>query len=752
MSEDSMPKSNAFRVRAYATILLVLVTTATVAIGASLACAGLIVDTAALRALQVGQSMPVDAAGSIGRGQVLVERRLLDGDALYLRFANPRFGAAWSEMIVRDARVAACVRNGIGGVESTRTRDDGSLLRERLDEASRADCAGSIVPEAGPGPHGGVASQLAGCDPDDSFDVLVYVTVPAITAIGGLQATIDQVKLGIESANTCYANSFIDLRVRLVGVRICAETTINGDGFATDLDRLAAVDGWLDDAHSVRSEWGADIVSLWRTQDPTNGFTGAAGLGYLLTSSATDPAGVGFNVVRWDSAVGNLSFAHEMGHNMGACHASGDGGGCSSGGYFSYSLGYRWTGDSGARYRTVMAYNPPAPNPSHQRIPYFSTPIVAVDGQAVGTSTAKNRETIVTTRPIFTKYLCSTVPDNDDCSGAPTLSDGVSVAVTNNHATNYFTESLGCGGDYTDVWYRLAPTITGQAVLRVCPTVATTQTTIAVYSGFCGGTKLACATEALPGDPCSSPFASGLVMPVSAGNVYYARISCLGSSATVFFSGQVRVDYEASSTCSTGNCFAVHATPGCSDDACCALTCALDAFCCSTSWDTLCASRANAICAGCGSAPNSCFVASSAPGCADATCCATVTAFDAFCGLSAWDEVCAREAMNLCAGCGDPAAGPCGTPHPWTGCANQACCNAVCAADAYCCETVWDSVCVGEAATLCAVQGDLNGDTRVDANDLAILLNAWGTAGADVNGDGTTNGSDLALLLNGWTG
>lgn len=747
-----MPKPSLLRIRALVSVLAIIVGVAAATIAATPAHAGIVVDVATLRALELGQAMPGDVVGTTGRGQLLVERRPLDGDAVYLRFANPRFGAAWSEMIVRDARVTACVRNGIGGVESTRTRDDGSMIRERLDDASRAECAGSIVPAGDAGPHGGVASQLAGCDPDDSFDVLVYVTVPAITALGGLQATIDEVKLGIESANTCYANGFIDLRARLVGVRICAEATVDGDGFDTDLDRLALVDGWLDDAHSLRSEWGADIVSLWRTQDPTKGFTGAAGLGYLLTDSASAPAAVGFNIVRWDTAVGNLSFAHEMGHNMGACHAAGDGGGCNAGGYFSYSLGYRWTGDSGARYRSVMAYNPPAPNPSHQRVPYFSTPIVAVDGQAVGSSTAKNRETIVATRPTFTKFVCSTVPDNDDCSGAPTLEDGVPMSATNDHATNYFTEGLGCGGDYTDVWYRLAPTVTGQAVLRVCPTVATTQTTIAVYSGYCGGTQLACATDALPGDPCTSAFASGLVMPVSAGNVYYARVSCLGSSATVSFSGQIRVDYEASSTCSTGNCFAVHATPGCSDDACCALTCALDSFCCGTSWDSLCASRANAVCAGCGTATNGCFAVSASPGCADAACCAQVTAFDAFCGTNAWDDFCVREAMNLCAGCGDPSSGSCASPHPWTGCANGTCCNAVCTADAYCCETVWDAVCVGEAATLCAVQGDLNGDARVDANDLAMLLNAWGTAGGDVNGDGTTNGADLALLLNGWTG
>ncbi len=48
---------------------------------------------------------------------------------------------------------------------------------------------------------------------------------------------------------------------------------------------------------------------------------------------------------------------------------------------------------------------------------------------------------------------------------------------------------------------------------------------------------------------------------------------------------------------------------------------------------------------------------------------------------------------------------------------------------------------------------DLNGDGRVDAADLAILLSAWGTAGpGDLNLNGSVEGADLALLLSGWTG
>ncbi len=50
------------------------------------------------------------------------------------------------------------------------------------------------------------------------------------------------------------------------------------------------------------------------------------------------------------------------------------------------------------------------------------------------------------------------------------------------------------------------------------------------------------------------------------------------------------------------------------------------------------------------------------------------------------------------------------------------------------------------------VQCDLDGDGRVGAKDLAILLARWGGAGADFDDDGATGEADLARLLDGWTG
>ena len=45
---------------------------------------------------------------------------------------------------------------------------------------------------------------------------------------------------------------------------------------------------------------------------------------------------------------------------------------------------------------------------------------------------------------------------------------------------------------------------------------------------------------------------------------------------------------------------------------------------------------------------------------------------------------------------------------------------------------------------------DFNHTGVVDAQDLAVLLNGWGTASTDLTGDGNTNAQDLAFVLNAW--
>lgn len=92
----------------------------------------------------------------------------------------------------------------------------------------------------------------------------------------------------------------------------------------------------------------------------------------------------------------------------------------------------------------------------------------------------------------------------------------------------------------------------------------------------------------------------------------------------------------------------------------------------------------------------------------------------------------------------------------------QACCDAVCAIDPFCCNVIWDIQCASEASTLCndctssPCIGDLNGDGMVNGADLTIELSSWGEcpAGencpADLNGDGQVNGADLTIMLSAW--
>jgi hypothetical protein len=158
--------------------------------------------------------------------------------------------------------------------------------------------------------------------------------------------------------------------------------------------------------------------------------------------------------------------------------------------------------------------------------------------------------------------------------------------------------------------------------------------------------------------------------------------------------------------CTTG-------TPGCSDTLCCSTVCLADPFCCGTAWDSICVSEAQSlcgiICGGGGVCPPSdhdCCT-TGIPGCTDTACCNTVCTADPFCCSVAWDTICRGEAISLCGivcalPCPNPAHDCCTQGSP--GCSDTACCSLVCAADPFCCSVAWDGICVGEAISQCGIK------------------------------------------------
>ncbi|MBL9120667.1 MAG: hypothetical protein JNL80_12220 [Phycisphaerae bacterium] len=51
--------------------------------------------------------------------------------------------------------------------------------------------------------------------------------------------------------------------------------------------------------------------------------------------------------------------------------------------------------------------------------------------------------------------------------------------------------------------------------------------------------------------------------------------------------------------------------------------------------------------------------------------------------------------------CGGPLAGDCYKEGSTKGCADEACCNAICDIDAFCCDAIWDETCASEASGYC---------------------------------------------------
>ena len=162
----------------------------------------------------------------------------------------------------------------------------------------------------------------------------------------------------------------------------------------------------------------------------------------------------------------------------------------------------------------------------------------------------------------------------------------------------------------------------------------------------------------------------------------------------------------------SGDCCSSHATPGCDNDDCCSCVCHQDAFCCDVAWDELCVAIGDGECfdscgcdlfSACPNPEHSCYAIGS-PGCDNEACCEIVCALDPFCCEDSFDSLCVAEALEMCGNCGDVDAGSCCVADTRPGCDNVDCCTCVCAIDAHCCDMAWDALCVDLGGLECLAE------------------------------------------------
>jgi len=142
---------------------------------------------------------------------------------------------------------------------------------------------------------------------------------------------------------------------------------VEAPGFQAILNALVSTnDAKLDGVHAQRTATSANLVVL------LVGNATSCGMAKLSAVAST-----AFSVVNGGCATGSYSFAHEIGHNLGAKHAREDYATPTADDNYGYK-------NVAGKFRTIMAYDP------GKRVNYWSTPDLFYNGMPLGIAGQSN--------------------------------------------------------------------------------------------------------------------------------------------------------------------------------------------------------------------------------------------------------------------------------------------------------------------------------------------------------------------------
>lgn len=241
-------------------------------------------------------------------------------------------------------------------------------------------CSGVETPPA----HDGAFRKMAGGSvqrTQENSEAMVRVDsmiayTPEVTSIvGGHDQAAAFTQLAVDMTNLAFENSEVDVRIRVVAFEeVESQTSSACTGVGGDLSAARANPA----LQSLRQAHQADLVAV------ITGPGGGCGCAYVWRNLQFDFFASGYSVTRLSCAVGNLTLAHEYGHNFGMEHDPANGTNPDNASY-PFAFGHYVDG----HFRTVMSYA----NPCEQgciRQPLFSNPDVDFEGVPTGLDGQRN--------------------------------------------------------------------------------------------------------------------------------------------------------------------------------------------------------------------------------------------------------------------------------------------------------------------------------------------------------------------------
>ncbi|MCX6564654.1 MAG: M12 family metallo-peptidase [Candidatus Aminicenantes bacterium] len=274
--------------------------------------------------------------------------------------------------------------------------------------------SGPVLPPLGAAPPAAAKTRI---------DVMLPYTPAARDYANAASGINNYVSLAMQLAQLGMDNSLTDITMRLVySALIDYADTGNSN---TDLARLQNPnDGYLDQVHTWRNTYGADLVHLLTKTDDYGG------LGYLLLNPAGSPA-YAFSVGRIQQISWTTTTIHEMGHNMGCGHRKGQPGETWNG-LFSYSAGWRWVGNDGNKYCSIMSYKDDFGGVIPTQVEYFSNPSVNYKGTPTGNAAdGDNARSLREIKTVISNYRSE--------AGTNTLTISAGSGGTTNPAPGIYT-------------------------------------------------------------------------------------------------------------------------------------------------------------------------------------------------------------------------------------------------------------------------------------------------------------------------